>query len=96
MKTSAEYAKARYQRLRAAGLCGKCGTPSEPGRSLCAGHLEAHRSWQREKMGYCKPQPEAPIVVVAPFIPKLRCSCGNAPMTGRDVCWCCDRKKAAG
>jgi hypothetical protein len=95
MKTSAEYAKARYERLRASGLCGKCGTQAAPGRSLCQSHLDAHRSWQREKMGYCKPLPPAPVVVVAPLVSKPRCSCGNAPMTGRDVCWCCSQRKAA-
>lgn len=41
--------RARWERLREAGRCMRCGAPPElPGRSKCARHAEIARKYQRQ------------------------------------------------
>lgn len=47
LSTFKAFNKCRYERLKRAGKCVKCGDWSEPGRTMCRKCLDAHRAYER-------------------------------------------------
>jgi hypothetical protein len=74
------------ERKIAEGICFDCPKKAVVGKRRCNEHLVRASEYQ---VKYKTAPPKARI------IPLGHCQCGNAPMTGRDVCWCCDQKRAA-
>jgi len=59
------------------GECLDCKQPAEHKRRRCAVHLAAAVVAQTARRAKRKP---------------VRCACGNPPMTGGTICWCCDQQ----
>lgn len=90
LTTWAAKMRARYGRLRAEKLCVRCEEPSG-GKARCPGcntisHAATKRWRARNKKTTPAPRP-APVLGA--------CACGNPPMTGKALCWCCSQKAAA-